>query len=790
MINRRIAGGVAAFALAAGMAFACALPGTPSGESATQASVAVAANAKYDSGKWKYWGGDAGQTRYAPLDQIDASNVGRLKIAWRWTAEATGDASSSNFKATPLLDDGVLYVPWLNHGAAAINAGTGKTLWTFEPQPADIGGRAGTLAMRSLAYWTDGKEKRLYHNSMDGRLIALDAKTGKAAAGFGKNGWINLRDGLTENRAVKDLGSVSPALVVNDVIVVQVIPGGARNKEATPGYVRGFDVRSGKLLWTFHTIPQKGEPGYETWEDGAADYVGNVGVWSMLSADPELGYVYLPTETPSNDFYGGERKGDGLYAESLVCIDTKTGKKVWHFQTVHHGVWDYDNPAAPIVHTIVKDGKLRRVVTLLTKQSLVFVFDAKTGEPIWPIEEKPVPTDTVPGEKLSPTQPFPTKPAPLSKLGYHEEDLIDFTPALRQEAIEMMSRYRKGGLYEPLVDVKKTGLKGTWIYPGYGGGANWNGGAFDPDTGTMYVPIRHKPNAAGLAPGDPSRTNMAYTQSGNHVVGGPRGLPMLKPPYSEVVAVDMNQGEHLWRVPLGKPSPSIRNNPAISEMNLDWDSMGDFDIRPSPLLTKSLYFLGASGNLAGGTGSSSFRAYDKSNGKTIWEMDMPTLVTGAPMTYMLNGRQYIVMAISARGKPAEIVALTLDGVSENGSAPAGGVQLSAAPPSSRAAVAAITATPEELALGKGKFDAMCVICHGPDGKGLPGGAAPPINGRTDFANIARVVAQGQGEMPALGNSLAPAEVDAIGKYVVKTLGPQSRPAGPGGRPQGPPDEDN
>ncbi len=784
MNYRRIAAGAGAMSLAACLAFACATPGEQ--KTATQADIAASVNAHYDSSEWKYWGGDAGQTRYAPLDGINASNVNRLKIAWRWSADMAGGADSSNFKATPLLDDGVMYLPWLNHGAAAIDAGTGKTLWTFEPQPADIGGRGGTLAMRSLAYWTDGKDKRVFNNSMDGRLIAVDAKTGKAAPNFGKNGWINLREGLTEGRPVQDVGSVSPALVVNDVIVVQVIPGGARNKESTPGYVRGFDVRTGKLLWTFHTVPQKGEPGYDTWEDGAADYVGNVGVWSMLSADPELGYVYLPTETPSNDFYGGERKGDGLYAESLVAIDTKTGKKAWHFQIVHHGVWDYDNPAAPIVHDIIVDGKLRKVVTLLTKQSLVFVFDRKTGAPIWPIEEKAVPTDTVPGEKLSPTQPFPTRPAPLSKLGYDENDLIDFTPQLRKEAIEIMSKYRKGVLYEPLVDVKATGLKGTWIYPGYGGGANWNGGAFDPDTGALYVPIRHKPNAAGLAQGDPSRTNMKYTQSGNHVVGGPRGLPILKPPYSEVVAVDMNKGEHMWRVPLGKPSPGIRNNTAISELNLDWDSMGDFDIRPSPLLTKSLYFLGASGNLAGGTGSSSFRAYDKTNGKQVWEMTMPTLVTGAPMTYMLGGRQYIVMAVSARGKPAEIIALTLDGVSANGAAPAGGVQVAAAPASSRASAQAVTATPEELALGKVKFDATCVVCHGADGKGGTPVGAPAVNGRTDFANIARVIAQGQGEMPALANSLSASEIQAIAKHIVKTLGPQQRP----GRGGPPPDEDN
>jgi glucose dehydrogenase/cytochrome c553 len=781
MINRKIAGGVAAVVLAAGMAFACAHPSQPEAE-ATQAAVAAAVNAKYDSGEWKYWGGDAGQTRYAPLDQVNASNVSRVKIAWRWSADTSGDASSSNYKSTPLLDDGVMYVPWLNHGMAAIDAGTGKTLWTFEPQPTDIGGRGASLVMRSLAYWTDGKEKRVFHNSGDGRLIAVDAKTGKAADGFGKNGWINLREGIIEDTPVTDVGSVSPAIVVGDIIVAQAIPGGARNKESAPGHIRGFDVRTGELKWTFHMVPRKGEFGYDTWENGAADYVGNSGTWTMMSADLEHGLVYVSGDTPSNDFYGGERLGDGLFAESVVCINAKTGKRVWHFQTTHHGIWDYDIPAAPVLHDIIKDGKRIPAATVLTKQSLVFVFNRLTGEPVWPIEERPVPASKIPGEKLSPTQPFPTKPASLSKLGYHEEDLIDFTPALRKEAVEIMSKYQKGGLYEPLVDVKETGLKGTWIYPGYGGGPNWNGGAFDPDTGAMYVPIRHKPNAAGLTKGDPSRTNMAYVQSGNHIVQGPRGLPILKPPYSEVVAVDMNRGEHLWRVPLGKPSAYIRNHTAIAELNLDWDSMGDFDIRPSPLLTKSLYFLGASGNLAGGTGSAEFRAYDKTNGKMIWEMGMPALVTGAPMTYMLNGRQYIVLAVSARDKPAEMIALTLDGVSENGPAPAGGVQVAAAPPSTKAAALAIAATSAELALGKSKFDAMCVICHGPDGKGLDGGNAPPVTNRTDYANIARVIGQGQGEMPALSNALSPAEIEAIAKHVVKTLGPQQRASDSRGRP--------
>ncbi len=788
MVNRRSAGGAAACAMALALAFACTIPGEPAAPP-SQAAIAADVAKAYDSSEWKYWGGDSGQTRYAPLNQINLGNVNRLKIAWRWTADMAGGPESSNYKSTPLLDDGVLYVPWLNHGMAAIDAGSGKTLWTFEPQPADIGGRGASLVLRSLAYWTDGKEKRVFHNSGDGRLIAVDGKTGKAAAGFGKNGWVDLRPGITDGTPVTDVGSVSPAIVVGDVIVVQTIPGGARNKESAPGHIRGFDVKTGELKWTFHMVPRKGEFGYDSWENGAADYVGNSGTWTMMSADTERGLVYVSGDTPSNDFYGGERLGDGLFAESVVCIDTKTGKRVWHFQTVHHGVWDYDIPAAPILHDIIKDGKRIPVATVLTKQSNVFVFNRVTGEPIWPIEERAVPASQIPGEKLSPTQPFPTKPLPLSKQGYDENDLIDFTPALRKEAVEIMSKYAKGPIYEPLVDVKKTGLRGTWIYPGYGGGPNWNGGSFDPDTGALYVPIRHKPNAAGLAPGDPTRTNMGYTQSGNHVVSGPRGLPILKPPYSEVVTLNMNSGDHMWRIPLGKPGPSIRNNTAISELNLDWDAMGDFDIRPSPLLTKEVLFLGASGNLAGGTGSPAFRAYDKTNGKAVWEMDLPSLVSGAPMTYELNGRQYIVVAVSARGKPAEMIALTLDGVSENGAAPAGGVPVAAAPPSTRAAALAISATPEELALGKTKFDQMCVVCHGVDGRGGTAVGAPPVNNRTDFANIARVTAQGQGEMPALGSALSPAEIEAIAKHVVKTLGPQQRPAG-GSRPPGPPPEED
>jgi glucose dehydrogenase len=737
-------------------------------------SPAAAGKQALAEGEWPHWGGDPQSTRYSPLADIKASSVGKLEIVWRWSADTTGSPASANFKSTPLMDDGVLFMPWLDHGMAAIDAATGKTLWTFLPDPRDIGGRAANLAPRSLAYWTDGKTKRLYHNSVDGRLFAVDAATGKAAAEFGSNGVIDLRTNLTEGRQVTDVGSVSPALVVGDVLVVQVVPGGARNKESTPGHVRGYDVRTGRLVWTFHTVPQKGEPGYETWENSAADYIGNSGVWSMLSADPETGYIYLPTDTPSNDFYGGHRLGDGLYGESLICIDSRTGKKVWHFQIVHHGVWDYDLPAAPILHEIETDGKTRKVVTLLTKQSLVFVFDRLTGEPVWPIEERPVPQSNIPGERLSPTQPFPTRPAPLARLGYSEQDLIDFTPELRAEALKMMEQYDKGPLYTPIAEVGP-GKRGTLIYPGYGGGANWNAGAFDPNTHILYVPIRHRPNTAGLAKGDPARTNNAYVQSGNQVLMGPRGLPMFKPPWSELVALDMDRGEQLWRVPVGPASPFIADHPALQGLGLDFSKMGRWDIKPSPLLMSDLVFLGESGNITDGTGGPMFRAFDKKSGKVVWEKELPGFVTGAPMTYRHQGRQVIVVAVSTRGKPAELIALALgDGMD----GPSFAAPSPMPPGASVAAAARINATRAELTLGRDAYARVCALCHGPTGAGLPGGGAPSLAGREDVAQISRTIAQGSGEMPAMGATLKPEDIEAIAKFVAS--GFPRAPAGSAG----------
>jgi len=475
----------------------------------------------------------------------------------------------------------------------------------------------------------------------------------------------------------------------------------------------------------------------------------------------------------------GHRLGDGLFGETLVCLDAKTGKRVWHYQIVHHGIWDYDMPTAPILHDVVKDGKRIKAVTQLTKQGLTFVFDRKTGEPVWPIEERPVPGSDIPGERPSPTQPFPTLPEPFLRLGYDENDLIDFTPELRAEGKAIADQYTKGPLYTTPTLITPTN-KGTWIFPGTGGGPNWNGAAVDPATNIMYTPVRLKPQFAGLKKGDPKTTNMDYYGGGGGgPITGPRGLPILKPPYSELVATDMNTGRHLWRIPIGDADDFVKNHPDLQGLGLDFSKMGKFDTRPSPLLTPELLFLGESGNIGGGSGGPMFRAYDKRDGRVVWETKMPTLVTGAPMTYMLNGKQYIAVAVSKRGEPAEIVALTLgDGVND-----ASVATPSPAPQTPRrAAIAAVNATPEELTLGRAGFAKACALCHGPAGTGISGGSAPALTNLADVARITSVIQSGQGEMPSMAALLTPEEVTAVAKFVASGL-----PRAPAGRP--PVDED-
>ncbi len=717
------------------------------------------------NGEWHYWGGDAGSTRYSSLDQIDASNARNLEIVWRWQSLPGEGQADVNFKATPLMVDGVLYTSAGVHQAAAIDPQSGMTLWVFTPEPRSIAGRGGVPPSgRGVAYWSDGREKRVFLNTLDGRLISIDARTGRVDTNFGTNGSVLLKERLTD-RAVQLVGSSSPPLVVGNVVVVQTVPeAAASNKEAVPGHVRGYEVRTGRLLWTFHTIPQRGEPGVETWENGSWAYSGNTGVWTMMSADPELGYVYLPIETPSHDFYGGHRLGDNLYAESIVCLDARSGKRVWHFQIVHHGVWDYDLPAAPILGDIVVNGRRIRSVTVLTKQGMSFVFDRTNGKPVWPIEERPVPASDVPGERLSPTQPFPTKPAPYEKLGYDETELIDFTPWLRSEALEIAKRYVRGPMYTPISRVVEGGTQGTWVSPGYGGGSNWNGGAFDPDTGMMYVPTQNKPMVAALTSADRSLTNFDYVRAATTVVPGPRGLPITKPPWSRITATDMNTGEHRWSKAIGPASDFIKDHPALRGLRFDFANMGQFGVRPSPLLSKTLLFLGEAGALSGDPGGKMFRAYDKATGAVVAEIELPSKATGAPMTYMHRGKQYIVVAVSTREHQAEFVALALPDPAQS--------RPGAAPDASIATPAPRVSRPDTPQVRNGRqiFATHCAICHGGGGAGVAGGA-PALTSLRDAAAIRQRVAKGGVQMPAMQTLLTQEQIRDVSEYVAAGLPP-------------------
>lgn len=723
-------------------------------------------------GEWITWGGDLGNTRYSPLAQINKDNVAKLHAVWRWPAEFLPRGPDTNWKATPLYIEGVLYAPTGGSKVAAIDPATGKTIWLFTPNPIRVGTRPFSGSSRAVSYWTDGVKKRILHNSIDGRLFSIDATTGKLDPEFGIGGVVNLMERLLADddpRKPDDMGSTGPGIVVGDVIVIQMIGNDTpRNKEGTPGNIRGYDVRTGKMLWRFHTIPRPGEFGHDTWESDAWKYTGAASVWSMMAADPELGYVYLPIESPTNNFWGGQRPGDGLFGESIVCLNAKTGKRVWHFQIVHHGVWDYDLPAAPILHNIKKDGKIIKAVTVLTKQGMNFVFDRVTGEPVWPIEERPVPTSmAVPGEKLSPTQPFPTKPPPYSKLGYHEEDVIDFTPELRAEALKILDQYVKGPMYTPPTLVGPgIATKGTLVYPNYGGGSNWNGGAVDMETNVLFVPTRNTFMAVGLRKANSNLTDWQYTTTGGGgIMRLPNGLPINRPPWALVTATDMNRGEHIWSRAIGGAPDFVRNHPALKGLNLDFDNMGQISVRPSPLVTKSLLFLAESSNIGGDPGGKMFRAYDKATGNVIAEIELPAKTSGAPMTYLHNGRQYIAVALSEQNHPAELITLALP-------QPGDEAILSASMEARAKAVAnvsLVTASPRQLQIGGAIYAQNCAACHGPKGEGVPQSNAPALKSLGSLDDIKNIITRGNAEMPAMGAVLTPEQIDSVSRYVAVEL---------------------
>jgi quinoprotein glucose dehydrogenase len=645
------------------------------------------------NGEWHFYGGDAGNTKYTPLEQINAANVKELKIVWEWKAQNFGKRPDFNWEVTPLMAGGVLYfTAGTRRDAVAIDGATGETLWIYR---IDEGAR-GTLVARpqnrGLAYWTDGKgDERILLISPGYQLIALNAKTGIPIATFGKNGIVDLTAGL-DRAVVKpgQIGSSSPAIVIRDSIVVgAALTAGTApaSKENVPGYIRGYDVRTGKRLWTFHTVAQPGEFGNDTWEKDSWKYSGNTGAWVPLSGDEELGYVYIPVEMPTGDYYGGHRPGNNLFSDSVVCLDARTGSRIWHYQLVHHDVWDMDVSAPPILLNITVDGKKIKAVAVVSKQAFTYVFDRVTGQPVWPILEMPVPQSDVPGEKTSPTQPFPTKPLAFDRQGVTLDDLIDFTPELNSEAVRIASEYKMGPLFTPPIVTDTNGKRATLLLPSHVGGANWQGGAVDTESGILYVSSVTNADRLALSVADPKRSDMGYVGTGRIGTAraqpgaaagaesdraeqntarvapaanwGPQGLPLVKPPWGRITAIDLNTGDHVWMIPNGAAPDYVKNHPLMKGIDL---SKAGRPSRAPLMLTKTLLFSADGANLfnaVAGGGGNTFRAIDKKTGEIVHEMQLPATATGIPMSYMVDGRQFIVVAVGAVGFPAELVALAL-----------------------------------------------------------------------------------------------------------------------------------
>ncbi len=615
-----------------------------------------------DNGEWRYYGGDAASTRYSPLDQIDATNVGRLEVAWRWSSASLGqEAVDSYLRTTPLMVGGRLYATAGSiRSVVALDAGSGETLWTFTPQePGRAGGSRGGSG-RGVAWWSDGESERIFFISRSFRLFSLDALSGLPDSEFGSGGEVDLMQGLGPYARENSVTSTSPPMVVGDVVVTgSTFPPVTTRKESPPGDIRGWDARTGALLWTFHTIPRPGEFGHESWEDGSWEYTGNTGAWAPLTADLELGYVYLPIETPTVDFFGGHRLGDNLFAESLLCLDATTGERVWHFQFVHHGIWDYDTPAPPILANIVVDGRAIKAVAQVTKQGFVYVFDRITGEPVWPIVERPVPQSDVPGERTALTQPHPTWPPPFERQSFTQEALIDFTPELRAEALKIMKRYRTGPLFTPGSLVEDGGGQGTLTLPGIMGGANWPGATLDPETAILYVPSVTDASLVAVGKPDPARSNLAYNRVGGIRPTGPQGLPLVKPPWGRITAIDLNSGAHRWVTPNGETPEYVRNHPALAGIDVPRTGQAG---RAGAMVTRTLLFVGEGSGMYAeprGSGGPMLRAYDKRTGTLVAEIELPHNQTGVPMSYEHEGRQYVLLAVGARRVAGEFVALAL-----------------------------------------------------------------------------------------------------------------------------------
>jgi quinoprotein glucose dehydrogenase len=673
-------------------------------------ATACAQNQPKDS-EWPSYAADTAGTRYRPLDQINASNFNDLEIAWRIKTDNFGDRPEYKLEGTPLMVNGVLYATAGSRRAVvALEPETGELLWIHGEHEGKRGGAAPRqLSGRGLAYWSDGGDQRIFYVTPGFRLICLDAKTGQRVPSFGENGIVDLK--LDDDQTISawnngewvadletgEIGIQSAPVVAKDTVIV----GAAFREGMTPksmrnnkGYARGFDVRTGKKLWIFHTIPKKGEFGYDSWLEGSAEYTGNTGVWTQISVDQQLGLVYLPVESPTSDFYGGHRPGNNLFGETLVCVDLKTGVRKWHFQLVHHPLWDMDISSAPILADITVDGKPVKAVAQPTKQGFLYVFDRLTGKPLWPMPEKPVEVGTVPGEWYSHTQPIPSKPPAYSRNGVSIDDLIDFTPALRERAKEIVSKYHLGPVFTPPTASKAEGPLGTLTMGTASGGTNWPGGSYDPETHIVYVYACNSCiEPIGLVPAPKDISDLKYIAgvAGREVqiMRGPGenagadspkppkkrpasqyvrldvdGLPLVKPPYGTITAINLDKGEILWQVPHGETPDVVRNSELLKGMNIPRTGQETYNV--GTLVTKTLVIAGEAQvtTTADHPRGAMLRAYDKATGKEVGAVYMPGPESGSPMTYMIHGKQYIVVAVSGGPYSGEYIAYALPSAGE------------------------------------------------------------------------------------------------------------------------------
>ncbi len=633
------------------------------------------------NGEWRSYAGDGGSTRYSPLDQITRDNVKDLQVAWSWKFDNFGGGTS---ETTPIFVNGVLYfTAGPRRNVIAVNAGTGETLWTWRPDEGARFDQAPRKVARGVAYWSDGNEARIVTVTPGFQLVALSAKTGVPVSTFGQDGVVDLfkqLDLTITSDPIGKIGNSSPPVISHDVVVIgpALTQGGTSpNKENVKGDVLAFDVRTGKKLWVFHTIPRKGEPGYETWLNGSADYTGNTGVWGPFSVDDDLGYVYLNTESPTNDGYGGHRPGANLFSDSIVCLDIKTGKMVWYKQLIHHDIWDYDMPPAPVLLDVNVNGRPVKAVVQMGKIAFAYVLDRTNGQPVWPIPDVAVPQTEVPTEWTSPTQPIPSKPPAFDVQGVTVDSLIDFTPALREEARRLIEGYRLGPVFSP-PSLVGPGNKGTIVAPGFGGGSNWEGGSADIETGFLYIGSITNPFVAGVAKTDPPDPNKAdYTAGRGGQVPNVQGLPLLKPPYGRITAYDLNKGEVAWQIPNGDTPQNIKD--VFAKLGLSNVPPTGSRAQASFVVTKTLLIGGE-----GGGGHPLLHAYDKKTGASIAELPMPGTQSGVPMTYMYQNRQFLVMSVG--GQPAgQLIAFALPvpggagggrgGRGGRGAPPAGGAQV-------------------------------------------------------------------------------------------------------------------